>query len=101
MSNDAQTQNRKPSFIAFAVRDGEDNKSYFNRIGAVWPHKDGEGYDVVLEALPVNGRVVLRTFQERAEAGKDDARGGRDDRRDEKRSSSREDRREAGLRYER
>lgn len=28
-------------------------------------HDDGHGHDVVLDALPVNGRIVLRTNDER------------------------------------
>lgn len=53
----------KPVFHAWTVREFEkDGKkdSFWTRIGAVWPHKDGKGYDLVLEALPVNGRVTLR-----------------------------------------
>ncbi|MEM9030493.1 MAG: hypothetical protein AAGC70_19205 [Pseudomonadota bacterium] len=56
-----------PSYIAFHVRQGEDNKGYFNRIGAAFPHKDGEGHDIVLDATPVDGRVTLRTPQERSQ----------------------------------
>ncbi|MDQ2947756.1 MAG: hypothetical protein M3Y27_17780 [Acidobacteriota bacterium] len=31
-----------------------------SRIGVAWLHRDGNGFDVVLDAIPVNGRVVLR-----------------------------------------
>jgi hypothetical protein len=31
--------------------------------------KDGKGFDVVLEALPVNGRVSIRAPKEKDEAG--------------------------------
>jgi hypothetical protein len=27
---------------------------------AAWAHKDGHGFNVTLDALPVNGRIVLR-----------------------------------------
>ena len=108
MSNDQQKQNRGPSHIAYQVREGEENKSYFNRIGSVWPHKDGQGYNIQLDSVPVDGRITIRTVQERVQELKENARddqGGerREDRRDEKRSSSREDRsqRDGGPRYER
>lgn len=99
MSNDNET--KRPSHIAYQVREGEENKSYFNRIGAAWTHKDGEGMTIQLDSLPVDGRVTIRTVQERIQDAKDNARDG--DRRDDKRSSEREDRRsrDNGPRYER
>lgn len=103
--NQPKTQNRGPSHIAYQVREGEENKSYFNRIGAAWAHKDGEGFNLQLDSLPVDGRVTIRTVQERIQEAKDTARDSdrRDDRRDDKRSSGREDRqtRDGGPRYER
>lgn len=54
----------KPTHIAYAVRnfqtqEGEDDASW-SRIGAGFLHRDGKGFDIVLEAVPVSGRVVLR-----------------------------------------
>lgn len=54
----------KPTHTAFTVReyktsDGE-VKGRWLEIGAAWVHKDGKGFDVALEALPVDGRLVLR-----------------------------------------
>jgi len=65
--NDGDPGSKRPSHIAFHVRGGEDAKAYFNRIGSAFPHKDGEGYNILLDALPVDGKVVLRTPQERLE----------------------------------
>ena len=36
------------------------------------PHKDGKGFNVVLSALPVNGRLVLRTFTDDDDKGDND-----------------------------
>lgn len=104
--NQNQTQNRGPSHIAYQVRDGEENKSYFNRIGAVWEHKDGEGFNMVLDSVPVDGRVTIRSVQERLQEAKDNARdegngSRREAARDDKRAPSREDRRDSAPRYER
>ena len=66
--NDGQDQGRAsngPSHIAFSVREGEEGKAYFNRIGSAFPHKDGQGFNVMLDATPVDGRVTLRTPKER------------------------------------
>ena len=38
------------------------DKSFWTRIGAAWPHKDGKGLNLVLSALPINGRLVLREY---------------------------------------
>lgn len=107
MSNDNTTESKRPTHIAYQVREGEENKSYFNRIGAVWTHKDGEGFNIDLDSFPKDGKVVVRSVQERLQEAKDNARDGdrkderRETSRDDKRSSGREDRRDAGPRYER
>lgn len=71
MSQDQPT--KRPSFIAYTVRQGgEDTKAYFNRIGAAFAHRDGEGHDILLDAVPVDGRITLRTLQERSESAEPD-----------------------------
>lgn len=59
MSNEA----KKPAFIAYTVRDngldGDAKKSYWDRVGAAWTNKSGEGLSLDLSAFPVNGRIVL------------------------------------------
>ena len=37
-----------------------EKRSNWAKIGAAWPHQDGKGYRLVLNAVPVNGVVVLR-----------------------------------------
>ena len=56
--------NSNLNYIAYSVRDGNEDKSHWTRVGAVFAHKDGAGFDVVLDAFPVNGRVVLREPKE-------------------------------------
>ena len=60
------SDNQKPSHKVFVVEDrkGEDDEgdAFCTRVGSAWAHKDGKGFNVVLSALPVNGRLVLRTF---------------------------------------
>jgi len=56
----------KPTHKVFVVEDrngeGDDNDAFWTRVGSAWPHKDGKGLNVVLSALPVNGRIVLRVY---------------------------------------
>lgn len=75
---------KRPSHIAYQVREGKEGQSYFNRVGSAFAHKDGEGFTVALDAVPVDGRITLRTPQERLDERRDDGtpprRRGRSDR---------------------
>ena len=57
-----QTDEKKaPALIAYHVPDRD--KAPWTRIGAAWDHKDGEGYTLQLDLIPLAaGRIVLRTF---------------------------------------
>ena len=53
--------NKGPDHIAYSVRNrGEGKDAAWNRVGAAWQHRDGKGFDVQLDATPVDGRVTLR-----------------------------------------
>lgn len=61
-------QNSKPIYDVFVVDDrGEDQDAYWLKVGAAFPHKDKDGMNVVLQAVPTNGRLVLRRFKEKPE----------------------------------
>lgn len=63
------TQTEQPNLFAFAVEDApRGKKSYWTRIGRLFPHKDGKGFDLVLNALPINGRIVIRQDEKEEEA---------------------------------
>jgi hypothetical protein len=56
MSN---TTNR-PSHRVYAVTKN-DERSFWQPIGAAWLHGDGEGFNLTLECLPLNGaKIVIR-----------------------------------------
>ncbi len=58
----------RPDFAAEVVRDREgDKKANWREIGVAFAHKDGKGFDLLLDAVPVSGRVVLRTIEDKAE----------------------------------
>ena len=50
---------KRPAYIAYAVRDTKDD-SYWTRIGVAWASKDGKGHVVQVNAIPLDGRIVLR-----------------------------------------
>jgi hypothetical protein len=52
--------NKKPTLIAYSIRErGEGQKAIWTRIGAAWPHGNGPGLSIQLEALPLGDRIVL------------------------------------------
>jgi hypothetical protein len=55
---DTGVKNRSPSLIAYQVRDGKDNQSYWERVGVAWTNRNG-GFTVQLHAIPLDGRIVL------------------------------------------
>lgn len=66
------TQTTQPNLVAYAVEDSrKGRKAYWTKIGRLFAHEDSKGFDLVLNALPTNGRIVIRQEQPREEA--DDA----------------------------
>ena len=55
----ASQQPKAPDFLAWHVID-KSEKSFWNKVGAAWRHKDDKGYTLQLETVPINGRIVLR-----------------------------------------
>lgn len=53
----------KPIFIAYITQEIEQNgekKTYWHRVGAVFPHKTGSGLNLVIPpGLSVSGKIVL------------------------------------------
>lgn len=61
------TETKRPDLAAYVVRDREDKKSNWREIGVAFKHKDGKGFDLLLDAVPVSGRVVLREIEDKGE----------------------------------
>ena len=58
--------NSKPVYDVFVVEDrGDDQDAFWLKVGAAFGHKDKDGMNIVLQALPTNGRLVLRRFKEK------------------------------------
>lgn len=54
-----QTQKLKPDHAVYVV-EGEGDKAHWTKIGAAWSHNDGDGLNIQLTALPLNGRLIVR-----------------------------------------
>ena len=62
----------KPTHTAYVVvdpKEGSERKPQWIEIGAVWPHKSGQGFDLVIPpGISVSGRIVCRERKEPAAA---------------------------------
>jgi hypothetical protein len=78
----------EPAFTAYAVsKRGENQEDWWTPIGAAFPHKDGQGFNVVLQTIPLDGKIVLRPPKDKEE----NTQGGQaDQRRDEPRQQARD-----------
>lgn len=62
----------KPAFRAYTVikreagADGKNNDFWLN-IGVAFPHDDGGGFNILLQAMPLDGKLVLRTYKDEEE----------------------------------
>ena len=61
-------ESNKPDARVYTVRKSSSGgKGFWSRIGAAWVHNDGKGFNLQLDALPVDGRLVLRAIGEKGE----------------------------------
>lgn len=56
---------KAPSHVAYQVRDREGKKSFWTRIGSAWPHADGQGFNIQIEVVPLDGRITLRVLSDK------------------------------------
>jgi hypothetical protein len=67
------TKSKKPTHAVFHVT-GKEDKARWNRIGAAWAHKDGKGFNLDLDMIPMKtGRFVIR--ENRPEDAKEEKEG--------------------------
>jgi len=52
--------NAQVAYRAYTVLKREGQDDYWLAIGAAFMHQDGDGYNIVLQALPIDGKIVLR-----------------------------------------
>jgi hypothetical protein len=56
----ADRQPAAPTHRAYSVIKREGQDDYWLNLGLAFPHKDGNGFNIVLQAYPLDGKVVLR-----------------------------------------
>ena len=50
-----------PAFILYRVEGNGQNASW-TKIGAAWPNRDGKGFNILCDAVPLQGRIVMRAY---------------------------------------
>jgi hypothetical protein len=62
-------QPQQPTHRAYSVirREGQDD--FWLNLGLAFPHKDGKGFNIMLQAFPLDGKIVCREV-----TGEDDNR---------------------------
>lgn len=55
---------RKPTHRLFRVL-GDGDAASWTPIGAAWPNKDGHGFNISCDAVPLQGRIVMREISAR------------------------------------
>ncbi len=59
-----------PTHEVYHVRDiPNQEKGFWTKVGAMWQHKDGKGFDIVFEVQVAEPRLVARVREEKKEAG--------------------------------
>ena len=61
------TKSTKPAYIAYHVRNNKDEQGegFWTRIGVAFPHADGNGFNLLIETFPLDGRITLRVPSEK------------------------------------
>ena len=64
-STNKQPASKTPTHVAYHVRKREGGKGFWTRIGSAWAHKDGNGFNIQIETVPLDGRITLRVASEK------------------------------------
>jgi hypothetical protein len=63
-----KSDTKQPTHRAYSVirREGQDD--FWLNIGLVFAHKDGSGFNIMLQAFPLDGKIVCREIAAEEEA---------------------------------
>ena len=67
----ADKEPRKETHRAYSVIKREGRDDYWLDLGLVFPHKDGGGFNIMLQAFPLDGKIVCREITEDEETTKE------------------------------
>ena len=55
---------KQPTHRAYSVIKREGQDDFWLNLGLVFPHKDGKGLNIMLQAFPLDGKIVCREVSE-------------------------------------
>jgi hypothetical protein len=64
-----------PAYRAYTVIKREGKDDYWLNLGVAFKHEDGEGFNILLQGMPLDGKLVLRTYKEAPEEQEKVAKG--------------------------
>lgn len=67
MTDQPKLLGRKPTHRIYRVI-GDGKSASWTPIGAAWQNKDGQGFNIACDAVPLSGRIVMRAITERPQA---------------------------------
>jgi hypothetical protein len=47
--------------LAYTVKETK-GQTFWTKVGVAFPHKDGKGFNVMLDAVPVDGKLTIREY---------------------------------------
>ena len=53
-------QPQQPTHRAYSVIKREGQEDFWLNVGLAFPHKDGKGFNIMLQAFPLDGKIVCR-----------------------------------------
>jgi hypothetical protein len=57
----------KPSHYVYTVREGKENdRGFWTKVGVVFSHNDGKGFSILLDAVPLDGKLTIRTVEKQS-----------------------------------
>jgi hypothetical protein len=64
-----KSEPRQPTHRAYSVirREGQDD--FWLNLGLVFDHKDGKGFNIMLQAFPLDGKIVCREISAEEDVG--------------------------------
>jgi len=57
----------KPTHYVYTVKEGKQtDSSFWTKIGVVFTHNDGQGFNVMLDAVPLDGKLTIRPIDKQS-----------------------------------
>ena len=63
-TNNQSSSGKTPTHYAYHVRDTKGGDAIWTRVGSAWQHADAKGFNIQLDAIPLDGRISLRHVSE-------------------------------------